>query len=140
MFRITELLREKNHYLLKFLELNKNEILKVTNGNFDSLDIFYDEREDILNIIQYLDKSIEQSSYSIDSTKITNSQKDHIKQLMNKKDKIVKEILEKDLLLISKIEEQKSNIIRSLRELKHGKKAIKGYSSKQTFSRFIEKG
>lgn len=129
MNRIITLLQQKNHYLEKFYSLNESQILDFSSGDFDGLEEFYQTRENILQMIQYLDKelnALQESDVSINS-----EQKIEIREALAIKDEYVSRILSQDLEILSCIETAKSNIIRELQEVRRAKKAISGYKSKK---------
>jgi hypothetical protein len=130
MLRIISLLEEKNHYLEKFYALNEKETANFARGNFDSLEVFYNTREKILEIINYLDGQIEIAQASMDNAaEITAEEKMQMKQSMLIKDQYVSRIIAQDLEVLACIEAAKSNIIRELQEVRRGRKAVGGYKS-----------
>ena len=62
MERTLEILEEKNKHLEKFYRLNESEILKFADGNFDQLEIFYDSREGLLELIKRMDLLLEKEN------------------------------------------------------------------------------
>jgi uncharacterized SAM-dependent methyltransferase len=130
MLRIISLLEEKNHYLEKFYALNEKETVNFARGNFDSLEVFYNTREKILEIMNYLDGQIEIAQASMDNAaEITAEEKMQMKQSMSIKDQYVSRIIAQDLEVLACIEAAKSNIIRELQEVRRGRKAVGGYKS-----------
>ncbi|MCB0341319.1 MAG: hypothetical protein H6626_09505 [Pseudobdellovibrionaceae bacterium] len=130
MEQIIDLLEEKNRFLEKFYRLNESEILKFADGNFDGLELFYGERESILEIIGKLDGRIEESSSApVDPKFVSNVAKKQILSNIDYKNEVVSRILEQDLQILSFIEQAKSNIIRELSQVRAAKKAIGSYKS-----------
>ena len=59
--RLITLVYEKNHYLEKFYSLNERELVNFLAGNFENLEGFYQSREQILEMIRYVDMQIDKS-------------------------------------------------------------------------------
>jgi hypothetical protein len=64
-----------------------------------------------------------------DAPAISNEHKKEMIKAMNYKNDVAQRILSQDLQILSAIEQAKSNIIRELRTVQAGKKAIGGYKS-----------
>lgn len=130
MERTLDLLERKNQYLEKFLLIGEAELLNFEVGDFKNLESFYECREKILNIIRRIEKQIEKSSSEFsDQRNIDQRHAARARGQLELKDQIVNEILDLDLRLISCIEAAKSSIIKELRMVKKGKKALSGYKS-----------
>jgi hypothetical protein len=130
MDTIINLLKDKNYHLDKFYQLNESELLNFAEGNFDNLEVFYQSRETILDLIRCIDRLIEAASNSQgDAPAISNEHKKEMIKAMNYKNDVAQRILSQDLQILSAIEQAKSNIIRELRTVQAGKKAIGGYKS-----------
>jgi hypothetical protein len=130
MERIITLLREKNHYLAKFHEINEKELLRFDSGNFDNVEPFYMTRDKILDLIRVIDDLIqEENAKHENNPSCTPEQRDEMEYLLHEKDDYVKKILDQDLEVISTVEKEKSNIIRELQAVNKGRKAIGGYHS-----------
>lgn len=127
---LVELLDEKNEYLNKFYDLNEKEILNIEDNNFENLENFYTTRECLLQMIAIIDKRIDSmQSGVVSGDTLEQIEKDRIKACLDKKNNIVQAILNQDLLILSKIEGEKSNIIKDLKQSKISKKAIGSYKS-----------
>jgi len=138
MLRIINLLQEKNHYLEKFYSLNENEIINFSQGNFDSLEGFYNTREKILEVIKYIDGQLDQVQIEMrDMTKVSDEERRQIKQAMAIKDEYVSRIIDQDLEVLACIEAAKSNIIRELQDVRRARKAVGGYKS-PTFNKRLD--
>ena len=130
MIRLIQFLNEKNHFLEKFFALNEAQIARMEAGLFDQVEKFYNQREDLLNIIKYIDAEIQKAhglhkemtggGYSAD-------EKEQIRNALRVKEAYVKRILEQDLLVLGMIDEAKSNIIRELKDIAKSRKALQGY-------------
>jgi hypothetical protein len=138
MLRIISLLEEKNHYLEKFYALNELETVNFAQGNFDGLETFYNTREKILEIMNYIDGQIDMVQSGEDSfDEITFDQRRQIKESMAIKDQYVSRIIAQDLEVLACIEAAKSNIIRELQDVRHARKAVGGYKS-PTFNKRLD--
>ncbi len=128
---VIELLNQKNHYLEKFYSLNEIEIQNFTVGNFDNLESFYHTREQILDIIKYIDVQIINSQSVPEFFLNSAIDRKNMQEAIAIKEQYVNRIIEQDLQILSCIENTKSNIIKELQSLKKSKKAIGGYKSMQ---------
>lgn len=131
MKRIIELLSEKNSYLEKFFDLNADWLSKLTKDDFSDLERFRESREDILNIVKHLDFLLEAKMDSLNPVVVTLDEKTIVNDLLEKKDNLVRGILNQDIDIMSIIESAKSKIIVELKELQKGRKGISSYKSFQ---------
>ena len=139
MDTIINLLNDKNFHLGKFLELNETELLNFTEGNFDNLEVFYQSRETILDLIRCIDRLIEAAASSQGETpSVSDQNKKQMVIAMNDKNDLVQRILAQDLQILSVIEQAKSQIIRDLRTVQAGKKAIGAYKHGEAPAKFDE--
>lgn len=129
MKQLVDLLQEKNHFLEKFYALNLEELKKFLSGNFDGLDYFYQTRENILEMIKYIDSQVESVSMQTANQEIDVHIKAQIEAALKAKELYVKKIVEQDIDILACIDNAKSNIIRELQNIKKGRKAIGGYKS-----------
>lgn len=140
MDTIINLLKDKNYHLEKFLQLNEGELLNFTEGNFDNLEVFYQSRETILDLIRCIDRLIEAAASSEEDAPIVSDQnKKEMVRAMNAKNDLVQRILAQDLQILSVIEQAKSNIIKELRTVQTGKKAVGAYKSGDAPGKLNEK-
>lgn len=129
MIRLIQFLNEKNHFLEKFYTLNEAQITRLNAGLFDEIEKFYNQREDLLKIIKYVDGEIQKSHglHKDMSGKFTEEQKAEIRDSLRIKEAYVKRILEQDLQVLGMIDDAKSQIIRELQGIAQSKKALAGY-------------
>lgn len=129
MIRLIQFLNEKNHFLEKFFALNDSEIVRLQAGDFDRLEIFYNQREDLLKIIKYIDSEIHKSHQLHKDTngQYSEPEKKEIRESLRVKEAYVKRILEQDLLILGLIDEAKSQIITELQGVRKARKALNGY-------------
>lgn len=140
MERIITLLREKNHYLEKFLEVNEREFMNFESGNFDNIEDFYNTRDNILDLIRCIDDFLqEENDLATNDPRCTPAEKAEIEALLKKKEGWVTQILAHDLQILSCIEKAKSNIIRELQSVRTGRKAIHRYHSGEYSKHLDEK-
>lgn len=131
MIRLIQFLNEKNHFLEKFYSLNEKQISLLESGQFDEIEKFYNQREDLLKILKYVDSEIYKShmDYKDMNGVFNDDQKLEIREALRVKETYVKRILEQDLIVLSLIDEAKSQIIRELQGIQKTKKALAGYKS-----------
>lgn len=139
MDRVVELLTEKNQCLERFSRLNESEIIRFSEGNFDSLEQFYQSRETILTMIQKIEKLVIENQQLEEFPRIIPAEhKKSLLKVLARKNDLVTEILSQDLQILSLIEQAKSNIIKELSQVKTARKAMKGYDSKMRDHRLDE--
>lgn len=136
--RLIQLLEQKNHYLEKFLTLNELQLKLIEQTEIDTLDEFYQKREKILEIIQYIDAQIT-NAYQSHSDKDLNAEESTIQKLLFIKDEYVYRILDQDIQLLACIDQARQSIISELSEIQTAKKAIKGYHSKSNNGKSINR-
>lgn len=140
MENIINLLKDKNFHLEKFHQLNESELLNFAEGNFDNLEVFYQSRETILDLVKCIDRLIEAAAAGVDQDHvISDSHKQQMIRCMNIKNEVVTKILAQDLQILSVIEKEKSGIIKELRQVQTGRKAIGGYKTGDVVNKLDEK-
>lgn len=128
MDKIIRLLKEKNHFLEKFYSLNERELKNFAEGKFENLEYFYQTREKILDMINYIDAKLEKANAELGlEPTIASDAKAAVKVEMSIKDKYAEAIMKMDLDILSVIEAAKSSIIKELQDVRKNKKAITGY-------------
>lgn len=134
MVRVIALLRERNHCLEKFYWVNEQELINFGVGNFESVEGFYQARDQILDQINSIDAMINETSektFAI-GAKLTGVSEEHrqeVELILSSRDELVKEILAQDLQVLTYIEKEKSNIIRELRSAGQAKRVVGAYSN-----------
>lgn len=139
METIINLLKDKNFHLQKFHQMNEIELMNFSEGNFDNLEIFYQSRETILDLVRCIDKLIEAAADGQDQAEVTDQHRQEMIRAMSQKDDLVQRILAQDLQVLSLIEQAKSQIIRELRSVSTAKKAIGGYKTGEVINKLDEK-
>ena len=129
--RLIQFLNEKNHFLEKFYALNEAQITRLQGGLFDELEKFYNQREDLLKIIKYIDSQI-QKSHTLQknsAASFSEEQKKEIRDALRAKELYVKHILAQDLAVLGMIDTAKTEIIMELQGVKKTRKALAGYKT-----------
>lgn len=124
---IISLLEEKNHHLQMFLEVSINERKSFKARNFENLEELYSMRESLLEGIRSIDRRLHQYSAEIDTTQLSMDTKDKIKTLMATKQNLVNQILSQDLVMLSCVENEKSNMIKKMTSVRDGRRLLKAY-------------
>lgn len=128
MERTLSLLNEKNHYLEKFYSLGEDSLPEFRQGVFDKLERFYATREQILDVIKYIDSQLQnESQIQTDLGFMNMDHKQEFKRSLAIKDEYVNRIIHQDMEILSCIESAKNTIIRELQEIRKAKKAVSGY-------------
>lgn len=140
MDTVINLLKDKNYHLQKFHELNEGELLNFAEGNFDNLEIFYQSRETILDLVRCIDRLIDAATNVQGAeVEITDLERKEMITCMNVKNDLVTKILAQDLQVLSMIEQAKSNIIKELRQVQAAKKAVGAYKTGDVINKLDEK-
>ncbi|MBY0384116.1 hypothetical protein K2X05_03065 [bacterium] len=124
---IISLLEEKNHHLQMFLEVSINERKSFKARNFENLEELYSMRESLLEGIRSIDRRLHQYSVDIDTAQLSIDTKDKIKTLMAAKQNLVNQILSQDLVMLSCVENEKSNMIKKMTSVRDGRRLLKAY-------------
>lgn len=129
MIRLVQLLNEKNHFLEKFYSLNEAQIARLEAGLFDQIENFYNQREDLLKIIKYIDAEVLKAHglHKEMSGVFADDEKAGIRSALRAKEAFVSRILEQDLLVLGLIDDAKSQIIRELKDISKHRQALNGY-------------
>lgn len=131
MIRLIQFLNEKNHFLEKFFALNESQITRLETGRFEDLEKFYNQREDLLKIIKYIDSEIHKAHMLHKDIvgQFSEEQKTEIRESMRTKEAYVRRILEQDLQVLGMIDDAKSMIIKELKGIQTARKAMTGYKA-----------
>lgn len=129
MIRLVQLMTEKNHFLEKFYTLNEQQIQRLETGFYDEIESFYNKREDLINIIKYIDSEINKahSLHKDINGVFTEMDKYALRDCLRAKEMFVKRILDQDMQVLALIDEAKTKIIRELQDVRLAKKAMAGY-------------
>lgn len=131
---ILELLNEKKHFLIEFNKFNSVGISNFQNNNYDKIDSFYNGRENLLEILKYIEEKIEnQNNIKNDSTgnySLGFQDEKMIAFVKLEIKAITHEILNQDLKILSLIENEKSSIIKELQNINKNKKNFGSYKTK----------
>lgn len=128
MERIISLLKEKNDYLEKFHAVNEHELINFAAGDFENVELFYQTRDKILELINCVDGLIEEENERM-VVGVTEARRAEAARLFAEKDSLVETILAQDLQIIEYIEKEKSNIIRELRSTQTARRAVGAYAN-----------
>ncbi len=136
MSQISNLLSEKNEYLDKFYALNSAELVRILDGDFENLDTFYNARDCILNMINSVDKRINDLNRGLlTPEKLSVQDRKVVLRALDKKNDMVQQILSLDLQILSAIEDKKSSIIKELGQTRITKRAMGSYKSGKSRSK-----
>ena len=124
---VINLLEEKNSYLEKFLAVSEKERKSFKARNFDNLEGLYKLREDILENIRSVDRRVDQYSRGVAPEALLDSDKEKIRALLASKQELVNEIMAQDLVMLSCVENEKSNIIKKMTGMRDGRRLLKAY-------------
>lgn len=134
MIEFIEFMQERNNYLIRFHNLNKEQIVAIKIRNIDGIDAFYEKRQAILDIIDVLDEKIQISVNQ--HAEITVEQKSMVNKEILFRDELIHDILKQDLEVISLIEHEKQMLFEEMNQLQKSRKVVSAYSSKSRKSSF----
>jgi len=118
----------KNDYLEKFLNLTRVCIMKLENGINVNLEYLKNNRENILSIIDHVDKKIVEILGTDPNSKIAASLMPDLADLIFTKDNLVKEIVTLDAKLMKLVEDKKEEVRYEISKLKDLGEAINSYT------------
>ncbi len=129
--KTVQLLNEKNHFLEKFYSLNEKQLVQLSASQFENIEYFYNQREDILKIIKYIDAELSRTHNDevAMNAAITGQDQAAVRECLRIKDIFVNRIIEQDVQIISLIEKLKNNIITELKTVRGARRAMTGYKS-----------
>lgn len=129
--KTVQLLNEKNHFLEKFYSLNEKQLVQLSASQFENVEHFYNQREDILKIIKYIDSELSRAHNDEVAMNAAILQQDQlaVKECLRVKDIFVNRIVEQDIQIISLIEKLKNSIITELKTVRGARRAMTGYKS-----------
>lgn len=138
MTHLLELYGEKKHFLGQFANLNARELTQFAEANFANIEVFYNKREDILEILQSLDEKIDTLQRSSYSKSMNHTERLMIQTTTEEIKKLTSTIVKQDMDILSLIEAAKSAIIRELQSIKKTKKTVSLYKTKVDHHQFDE--
>lgn len=129
MERILILLEERNKYLTKFLIVTEDEEKKFRTGNFNGIDQFYEARESLLEMVQQIEKLMDNHLKLKAEDVIAETLRRSVDVSLRLRDELIRRILDLDLSVLGLIESQKSLMLRELQAIGKGKKVVSKYHS-----------
>lgn len=131
MIRLVQLMTEKNHFLEKFYTLNEHQIARLESGHYDEIEAFYNKREDLINIIKYIDSEINKAHLQHKDINgvFAETEKRALRECLRTKEMFVTKILDQDMQVLALIDDAKTKIIRELQDVRLAKKAMSSYKS-----------
>jgi L-cysteine desulfidase len=141
MTNIFDLLERRNEYFLRFLLLSQSFREKVFRGDLNDLELFYDNRESIINIIEHINTRLNEEVENFDEKKypITKQAKTTVKSCLDYRDELVKKILDVDLELMVALDREKDKVIEELKQVGKTHKTFSSYKSEDPVKRVVPK-
>ncbi len=131
MDRIVQLVSERNHYLENFITLNKKELEKFRQNDFEDVEKFYETRDRILKLLGDIEDLISVELESPGVAKIlSDNDKKVIRSQIRRKEELTQTIIEQDIELIAMLDKEKKKIYSEVQSIKKGRKVIGAYKSK----------
>jgi hypothetical protein len=128
MERVIALLTEKNDYLEKFYAINEHELINFSAGDFENVEIFYQTRDKVLDLIRCIDQLLEDENTRMFMND-TDANRSQVTRLFAEKDRLANAILAQDVEILSHIDREKTKIIKELRGTQQARRAVGAYAS-----------
>ena len=107
---LLSLVKQRNDLFLKFRNNNDKELEQVRDGDFSNLKQFYDKRSRLLKNVGKLDSVIRDFSKDQPNPKpVEENIRTELVNALDKKEGLIKEILEQDLEIIHLVDEHQFN-------------------------------
>lgn len=133
MEEVVYYLELKNKYYEKFLSVTEKFLTQVQQDRWDNVEYFMDNRERILNIIRSYDFKIAELFHQVDvSSARLESYSVRVKDLLEKREQLGKQIIDQDLVLISKVDEVRLSTIRELKKTQETGQKLHSFTSGAT--------
>lgn len=130
--------RKKEHFLEEFARLNDLEIKRLASRNTDGLDVFFDKREKIIEILKHIEKQIKECVHAQFSDKKTLS----INQRVDDDQKVINELLNRIIEQNRQIDilmrNSKGAIADEIHLLRKNRKSVSQYKSKTSHRQIDE--
>jgi len=126
---VLTLLRSKNRCLGRFLEISVDFLNTVDQEKLDGLTEFQNQREATLKAIGLYDRKISEVVTLLSPDQKSPELVESVKQELNKKERIIHEILDTDLKIISIIEDTKNKILQEISSTRKHKDMIGKFKS-----------
>lgn len=127
---VLELLIEKKHFLNEFYKINLKGLTQFENNDFDNVELFYNSREKLLEIIQYIDQKTDELSPKIAVATVNSDGSKMIAFIQLEIKALAQEILKQDMQILSLMDQEKSSIIKELQSIGKNKKHFGSYKTK----------
>jgi hypothetical protein len=127
--KLQSLLEQKNHFLERFLLLCKTYRSKLLAGDSNDIDLFQQSRQQILNIVEYFDNYIERITASLPENPdaIPPRYRKAVRELIQSKDEIVREILNVDVEVLGLLQIMQDNLDNDLADVRKSKRLTNAY-------------
>ncbi len=124
---VLSLLRSKNRCLEKFLAISREYL--DAGAAFENLGIFETRRDATLKAIELYDRKLAESISLIAAADRTPEMIEGVKRELDRKEQLVHEILDLDLRIIGKIEEEKNRLLQQVANARKGKEVLSRFKS-----------
>lgn len=121
------LLEDKNSYLTCFIELNDEELHRFSDGRFEHVEVFYQNRERVLDIIKCLDVMIAEKVEQLSGQSLATELCESVQKLMGEKDRLAKQIMIQDEAVLNAIEVERNRVLAEYNETQFSKKVVGAY-------------
>ncbi|PIU00662.1 MAG: hypothetical protein COT74_03795 [Bdellovibrionales bacterium CG10_big_fil_rev_8_21_14_0_10_45_34] len=139
MNTVLQLMKDRNDLLGKFHCMNEIEIEKIKNRDFQTIEPFYSGRQTLLEMIDRVEKKlVNEIQFTLSGHDLDFTTRQLVGDFLEERDHLVTEILDQDLQILGFIEEEKSRIIRDLKEVVEKKAKVGKFQSGMKKYKFDE--
>jgi len=134
---LSDLENEKKHFLLEFVNLNRTALQQFSQGHFQFIDPFYEGRENLLNILNYIEQKItsqkllrsktEKESLHSSGAVLSSSETGYLP--------IINEILALDEKIQQSIKQEKDHLFNEIQSIGKNKKNFVNYKTNYNSSK-----
>lgn len=126
---LSDLQNEKRHFLLEFANLNRTALQQFSQGQFQFIDSFYEGRENLLNILNYIEQKIHDQKQCMDKTEkqSLNFKREELPSSEIDNLPIINEILALDEKIQQHIKQEKDHLFNEIQSIGKNKKNFVNY-------------
>lgn len=126
---VVSLLESKNRCLSRFLQISEEFLLAADQGDFSSLELFHQRRDQALKTIELYDRKIALVTERVPTPKERAAAAEQIRKILEIRDDIVREILNTDERISARIEQEKTRITQELASSRQNQSKIGKFRS-----------
>ena len=119
-----ETMEECNQILMRLYTINKNQIISMKDGSYQSLDLFTDRRQAVLEMLDIVEDQLDR-----EWDNLKESQKKPMAKEISLRKEVLQNILEQEIDLHRLIESEKNRTMLEIHSTKKNHKVVSAYKS-----------